>query len=220
MDTSFSNRLFLLPLFQGFSRLDFLDIVEKTPFAFKTLSPGETLVRQDENCDSLSMILRGDIETDVLSLDGTYHFIEKFTAPWIVQPERIFGFDTRYSGTVRALTEVQAVLLDKQSVRLLLRQYPVFQINFYNLISTTAQNTIRQLWMIRSSSLYERFKHFVQLRSSSPVGMKTIRIRMDDLAQELCTTRLRVSRLLAEMSASGLLDYSRGAIHIHALEKL
>lgn len=220
MDTSFSNRLFLLPLFQGFSRLDFLDIVEKTPFAFKTLSPGEILVRQDENCDSLCMILRGDIETDVTSLDGTYHFIEKFTAPCVVQPERVFGFDTRYSCTVRALTEAQTVLLDKQSVRLLLLQYPVFQINFYNLISTTAQNAIRQLWMIRSSSLYERFKHFVQLRSLSPVGMKTIRIRMDDLAQELCTTRLRVSRLLAEMSASGLLDYSRGAIHIHALEKL
>lgn len=220
MDTSFSNRLFLLPLFQGFSRLDFLDIVEKTPFFFKTLQPGAVLFRQGDTCESLCLVLRGEIETDVKSLDDTYHFKEYFAAPWVVQPERLFGYHNLYACTVRAQTETQIVMLDKQSMRNLLMRYPVFQINFYNMISTAAQNAIRQLWMIRSHTLPERFKHFLQLRSMSPVGRKELLIRMDDLAQELGTTRLRVSQMLAELSRQGLLTYSRGAIHIPALEKM
>lgn len=43
---------------------------------------------------------------------------------------------------------------------------------------------------------------------------------MEDLAKELGTTRLRVSRMLLSMSQDGLLDYSRGVITIPALEKL
>lgn len=220
MDTLFSNRLFNLPLFQGFSRLDFLDIVEKTPFSFQTLAPGEVLVRQDDTCDSLCMVLGGTIETDVDSLDHTYRFFEKFSAPWIVQPERLFGFHNRYSCTVRALSEVQVVMLQKQSVGKLLVKYPVFQINFYNLISTVAQNAIQNLWLIRTNTLNERFKRFLQVHSLNPSGPKNVHILMEDLALELGTTRLNISKMLAELSEEKLLYYARGTIYVMALEKL
>ena len=59
MNHSFSNRLFPVPLFQGFSRLDFLDIVGKTRFDFHTLPNRATVVRQGDECLELTIILGG-----------------------------------------------------------------------------------------------------------------------------------------------------------------
>ena len=220
METSFSNRLFLLPLFQGFSRLDFLDIVEKTPMDFSTLSPKEILVHQNDACESLLMVLSGDLEIEVNSPDHTYTFSETLTGPWIIQPERLFGLHNSYTCTISALSEVKTVALKKQDVRQLLTKYPVFQINFYNLVSTVAQHSSDYLWIARTESLRGHFAHFIKQRSLRPTGPKSLHIRMEDLAQELYSTRKTVSDLLADLAKDKLIYYTRGIIYIDALERL
>lgn len=220
MDHAFSNRLLLLPLFQGFSRLDFLDIVEKIPFDFRNFAAGETLVQQSAESHSLCMILGGEVETIVDSPDHTYRFVEHIAAPWIVQPECLFGLHNRYSHTVKALSETQVVVLSKQSVCRLLSLYPAFQINFYNALSTLAQHTVRLLWQTRRTTVEERFRVFMQRRSLRPFGLKQLHIRMEDLALELGTTRLRISQMLADMCKRELLSHTRGVITVPSLEKL
>lgn len=220
MDHSFSNRLLLVPLFQGFSRLDFLDIVEKTPFDFRTFKPGQVVVQQNAESLSLCIILKGEVLCVTESPDHTYKFCEPITAPCIVQPECLFGLHNRYAHTFKALTEVQVVSLDKQSVRQLLSLYPAFQINFYNLLCTYAQHTSRLLWQTRPTTVEQRFRIFMQCRSLRPSGSKELRIRMEDLALELGTTRLRVSQMLAALAKRNLLSYSRGSIVVKKLELL
>lgn len=220
MEHSFSNRLFLVPLFQGFSRLDFLDIVEKTPLDFLSLKPREVLLHQNDESRSLYIVLGGEVESEVDSPDHSYRFCEQLKAPWVVQPECLFGLHNRYTCTVRALTETQVVRLDKRSVRQLLIKYPVFQINFYNMVSTYAQHTVWMLWQKRRTTIEDRFRAFMQRRSLRPVGRKLLYIRMEDLALELGTTRLRVSQMLAQMANDGILSYSRGVVTVDALEKL
>ncbi|MFR1988449.1 MAG: Crp/Fnr family transcriptional regulator, partial [Prevotellamassilia sp.] len=102
----------------------------------------------------------------------------------------------------------------------LLTHYPAFQINFYNTLSTFAQNTKQQLWQIRRTTEEERFRAFLQRRSLRPAGKKTLHIRMEDLAVELGVTRLRVSQMLARLASQGKLTTSRGVIEIPALETL
>lgn len=220
MDHSFSNRLLLVPLFQGFSRLDFLDIVEKTPFDFRTFKSGQPVITQDSESHSLYIILKGEVLCITDSPDHSYKFCEPLTAPCIVQPECLFGLHNRYSHTFKALSEVQVVSLDKQSVRQLLSLYPTFQINFYNRLCTFAQHTSRLLWQARQTTLEERFRIFMQHRSLRPSGSKELRIRMEDLALELGTTRLRVSQMLSVLAKRDLLSYSRGAIVVKKLELL
>jgi len=220
MDNAFSNRLLLVPLFHGFSRLDFLDIVEKTPFDFRTVQPGKILVEQNEECRSLCLLMGGEAMLEAESPDHTYRFCEYAKSPWTVLPECLFGLHNRYSRTVRAESELQAVLLDKQDVRKLLLGNPTFQINFYNALSTFAQNADRALWHTLEPGLVERFTQFVTVRSLFPVGRKVLHIRMEDLAVQLDATRLRVSKMLAGLSDDHLLTYSRGQITIPAIERL
>lgn len=220
MSNSFSDRLFPVPLFNGFSRLDFIDIVGKIPFDCRTYRSRQPIVTQGEECTSLYIVLNGETECVTESPDHSYKFTETLPSPLIIQPECLFGLHTRYTHGFRANGEAQAVRLEKQSVRRLLTEYPVFQINFYNLLCTISQNSARLLWQKRNVTLEERFREFAGRRSLRPAGRKEIHIRMEDLASELGATRLRVSQMLAMMAGQGLLAYSRGVIVIKALEKL
>lgn len=220
MDHSFSNRLLIVPLFQGFSRLDFLDIVEKIPLGFKTYKSGSTIVAQEEESHSLCILLSGEAEAEVVSPQGIYRFTEKIKAPYTIQIENLFGLHNRYARTFKASTDVQTVSISKQNVRQMLINYPAFQINFYNALSTCAQQSTAMLWLQRSNKLEHRFYNFLKRRSLRPIGEKKLHIRMEDLALELGTTRLRISQALSNMAEKKILSYSRGIIIIPQIEKL
>lgn len=220
MEHAFSTRLLHISLFTGFSRLDFIDIVGQTPFDFRTFRPGQVLVKQDAESQSLCLLLSGEVESEVDSPDHSYRLKERLSAPWIVQPECLFGLHNRYSRTIRALSEVQVVMLSKQSVLKLMTDYPTFQINFYNGLSTVAQQANRFLWQTRGRTIEARFRNFLLHRSLRPRGFRELHIRMEDLAVELGTTRLRISQMLAAFTSKGLLTHSRGDIRIPEIEKL
>ncbi len=220
MDHAFSNRLLLVPLFHGFSRLDFLDIVEKTPFDFRTLPHGATLVHQGEEARALCIVLGGEVNCEAESADHTYSLSEALPAPRIILPECLFGLHNRFTHTVTARGEAQIVLLEKQQVRRLLTENETFQINFYNLLSTFTQQCVSLLWPARALTPEDRFRSFLRSRCIRSSGAKRLRILMTDLAAELGTSRLRVSQMLAEFASQDKLSYSRGSITIPALERL
>lgn len=214
MEHSFSDRLLHVPLFQGFSRLDFLDIVAQTPFDFRTLNPREVLFHQDSECRSLCIALGGELQAVGESPDHSYRLAEILPAPWVVEPVSLFGLHNRYTRTYRAHTSLQVVMLSKQSVQQLLSTYAAFQINFYNMLCTQGQASERAVWQQPPSNLEQHFLQFLLSRSLRPVGSKQLYVRMTDLALQLGTTRLNVSHMLARMSQAGRLTHSRGCISI------
>ena len=220
MDHSFSNKLLLIPLFQGFSRLDFLDIVAQTPLDFRTFPIGATLMEQGQESRHLGLLLGGDAWFCERSAKGTYEYAEKISAPHIVQPEALFGLHNCYTHKVVAATEVQAVLMSKQSVSKLAQASLTFQLNLLNAICSEAQHRQRALWNKPSATPTGRFIQFLTSRSLRGAGCKRLRIRMEDLAEELCTTRLQVSNMLRAMRQEGLLTHSRGIIDIPSLSQL
>ena len=216
----FSSKLLLVPLFQGFSRLDFIDIVGKVPFDFKPFKPNESIVRQGEACQSLYILIDGEVQVITENAEQTYRLTEQLRAPWVIQIENLFGLHNRYTRSVYAKTKTHVAIISKQSVREMLTMYPAFQMNFYNSLSTLTQRLAILQWQKRCERVEERFKTFLLHRSLRPSGSKGLHIHMEILAAELGTTRLRVSNMLAEMASQNLLTYSRGIIHIIALEHL
>lgn len=217
---SFSARLLAVPLFQGFSRLDFLDIVEKTPLDFRTVQKGEVVVEQGRRAAELILLLVGEMQSEMESPQHSYRYVEQLAAPHTIQIERLFGLHNAYTRTFRATNEAQFAIIDKESVRRLLTAVPTFQINFFNALSTQAQNYDAHLWERPGATPELRFRQFLHARSLRPVGRKTLYIKMEELAEELRTTRLQVSHMLARLGEQGLVEHSRGAILIPRLEAL
>lgn len=220
MESNFFQRLVNIPLFQGISRDDFMNIATKIHFDFRTFQPGEVIVRADEACDNLICVITGVISKDMRSDDGSYLFREISDKPTAIQPDRLFGLRPRYSATFSAVKETSILVVPKHEVRDILFGYVTFHINYLNMICSAKQTWEGRLWKKLPSPLEERFVHFLLARATRPAGHKEIHIGMVDLANELVTTRLNVSKMLNQLKQDNLIYLSRGHIVIPELEKL
>lgn len=217
---NFFPRLLQLPLFQGIGRGDFWEIAELIRIAFHRLEAGKVLVRAGDPCRSLLFVMKGTLCAQRADDRHRYTFHEYLNSPMVVQPECLFGLATQYTRTFTVAEDIQYFEIKKEDVRDVLFNYETFRINYLNLLSRYAQYATHRMWKCPSEDVAGRFNQFILARAMHPAGRKELHIRMEDLAEELLTTRLRVSEHLRQMQSEGLLISQRGRILIPALERL
>lgn len=216
----FYERLLTLPLFQGVSRSDFLEIAERIRIGFSTIGRGKHIATQDERCNELIFMLRGEMCLTRQSNDHAYSITEWTGRPTVVQPECLFGLSTCYTHSYTSARTTELIKIDKAAVRDILFFYPTFRINYLNLLSSQSQRALSVQWRPMPQTLRDRFVTFVATRCLRPAGHKQLSIKMEDLAKELLDTRLNVSRMLHVLEEEGLLTIKRCCIDIPALEQL
>lgn len=212
--------LLRLPLFQGLSRVELSEIVGQTRFGFHKAAAGDVIVREEEPCTSLHLLTNGGLKVTSCSHNHSYFIMEDVPAPAVLQPERMFGLTQRYTKTFTAACNCNFLTLDKSEVMKLSDSFMIFRLNLLNLVSAIAQKRSITPWRNAPSSVRDRIIRFVETRCLRPVGGKHVKIRMEDLANEINDSRLNVSKALNAMQDEGLLCLSRGMIHIPQVEMM
>lgn len=214
------DRLLQFPLFQGMSHADLMQVAGHTKFDFSKLPIGKRLVKEGDACTYLIFLTGGTLVTETLNDDHTCRVEEQVNAPYMVQPERLFGITQRYTTTFRALTPCNLITIDKQEVLLLLETQLVFRLNMLNLMAADAQRLRHNAWRQAPHSLRERITRYFFTHTIYPAGPKTFYILMKHLAEELNDSRIDISNALNAMQTDGLLTLHRGRIVIPMLERL
>ena len=98
------SKLMELPMFQGMSKDDLMAVIGQTRFDFAQKETGETIANAGDECAHLSFLLSGQMEVRSQADDNSYIFIEEIGAPFILQPENLFGISPRYTRTFVAKT--------------------------------------------------------------------------------------------------------------------
>ena len=212
------GKLMELPMFQGMSKDDLAAVLGQTRFAQK--KAGATIVRAEEECTHLYFLLSGRMEVSAQAHDNSYTFTEDIGAPYILQPENLFGISPRYTRTFVAKTTCSLLLLSKSEVLRLTDDFIIFKFNLLNTISTQAQKAERLPWRHCAPNLEHRITRFITTHCIHPAGSKLVHIKMQKLANEMNDNRLNVSRALNAMQKQGLIQLKRGCIVIPMLEKL
>lgn len=210
----------MLPLFQGMSSNDLTSVAGKTKFAFHRVEKGKKVVSEGDQCQSLFFLFEGSLQVTSRADDNSYSIVEEMTAPDVIQPERIFGLTQRYTKTFTALTVCRLIGISKAEVLRLSEEHLIFQLNLLNIISTQGQRITHQPWRVRPQGIRNKIIRFVETHSMRPAGEKTLYIKMETLATLIAESRLNVSKELNAMHQEGLINITRGIIHIPALEKL
>lgn len=214
------DQLLKFPLFQGMSRSDLEQIAGRTRLDFVKHSSGKVILREGESSTRLCLLLSGTLEVTTVSDDHSYSMTEHLQAPFLLQPETIFGYQQRYTATFSTLTPASFMLIDKEEVMRLSSQLLVFRINLLNIFATQTQKQNRIPWRRYPATLEERIVRFIAARCIYPAGPKTLRILMTQLALEIGDSRLDVSRALNRLAERHLLTLHRGRIEIPQLEHL
>lgn len=214
------DQLLQFPLFQGMSRDDLVRVAGHTRFDFLKLAAQRVIVNNDAPCTHLYFLLSGMITAESQADNHSYTLTEQLSAPYILQPESIFGYHQRYTHTFYAQTPVSLLRLERQEVVRLSEQFHVFRINLLNLFATRTQKLSRELWHHYPHTLDERIVRFIAQRCIHPAGPKTFYILMKQLALELGDSRLDISNALNRLQDKGLLALYRGRIVIPQMERL
>lgn len=214
------DQLLQFTLFQGMSRADLMEVVTHTKFGFTKVAAGKRIVKDGDKCTHLYFLTNGTLECETLSDDHRCRVVERISAPYTLQPERIFGLSQSYSSSFKATEPCNLITLDKQEVMLLLETQLVFRLNMFNLLAAHAQRLEHRAWRSAPQSLRERIIRFFFSRCLYPAGPKTFYILMQQIAQELNDSRLDISNALNQMQADQMITLHRGRIEIPMLERL
>lgn len=214
------DTLLQLPLFQGLAHEDFTSILGKVKLHFTKHKAGEVLVKKGAVCRELVFVLNGEIASSSSSADNSYTFTEFFNAPYLIEPQALFGMNTTYVSNHVASTEVHTVTISKAFVMTDLFKYEIFRLNYMNIISNRAQTCYSRLWMKAPENIEARIAEFILSHIERPTGEKVLKVKMEELANAINDTRLSVSKALNSMQEAGLLELHRGEIVIPEVERL
>lgn len=208
------DTLLQLPLFQGLAKNDFTSILDKVKIHFLKRKAGDTVALGGEDCRELVFLLNGSLVSKTSDRDELYTFYEAINAPFLIEPYSLFGWSTKYVSTYTALTACNLVTIEKAYLLSELNNYEIIRLNYLNILSNRAQNLHDRLWTNLPESLHDRIVEFILLHSYVPGGENRLKIKMDDLAKLLSSTRIRVSKALNEMQDKHWLTLHRGEIRI------
>ena len=214
------DKLLQFTLFQGMSHADLMEVVGHTKFNFSKQPVGQRIVKEGDICNHLIFLTTGALSVETVSDDHTCRVCEVVNAPYVIQPEQLFGLTQRYTSTFKTCDDCSLITIDKQEVLLLLETQLVFRLNMLNSLAADSQRLRHRAWRSAPQSLRNRITRFFFSRCLYPAGPKMFYILMTQLAAELNDSRLDISRALNEMEDDGLLTLHRGRIEIPMLERL
>ena len=220
MNTTMYDKLLKLPLFQGLSRNDLTVILEKVKVEFRSFAPKEYIVKQGDACTELLFILDGNV--NVCTKDSTYKFSlrEEIGPETLIEPYSLFGLRPNYNASYQAETLTNVLVMKKSYILPVLCRYDIFDLNYFNLLSSRAQVLQQKLWNTHIGSTLEKIVNFLVLRCITPSGMKELGVTMEDLAYLLNDTRINISRALNKLQETGHVCLSRKVIKINDLSTL
>lgn len=212
--------LLQLPLFQGHCRGDFAQILDKVKLHFCKHKTGETIIESKTPCEQLCFLLKGKVSIITTSENGNYTVVERIAAPYVIEPQSLFGMNTTFASTYVAEEETHTVSISKGLVLNELFRYEIFRLNYMNMVCNRTQNLYARLWKEAKQTMRGKAIFFFAIHCEKTQGEKIFRMKKEDLAHFLSTTRASASRMLNELQTEGLLLLKRKEIIIPDMQKL
>lgn len=102
-------------------------------------------------------------------------------APYLIEPQSLFGMSTHYTSSYIAHTEAHTVSISKAFVLSDLFKYDIFRLNYMNIVSNRAQNLYSRLWEEPAQDLKNKIIRFFLLHCEKTQGEKIFKSRWTTL---------------------------------------
>lgn len=214
----FSDKLILLPLFQGMSRNDIDNVLGIIRFGFETCSRKHIIADQHMPSKRLIFVVEGMVDVETRNDDGTFCVKEQIEAPCMIELDRLFGLRQHYSHKYIAHSKCQIVSISKEDILKLAANFLIFRLNLLNQLSTYNHKLQMALWLPPATNIEQRIMRFLKQHCITPYGTKVFHTKMTTLAEFINDSRMDVSKALNSMESQGLIILQRGIITVKDIE--
>lgn len=179
--------------------------------------PGELLLEQDVPGDTLHLIIKGSVRVTRVSAAGRERILGEIYAPGVVGETAVLDQGER-SASVRALEEVQTMMLHRQHFEQLLQRHPRMLWNLTVMLArrvTALNDELIVLGQTTEAALAHVFAKFYQQRLAAGVPEpELLPLSTSEVMARISASRETVTRVLRRMEQQGLLKVSPGAVQL------
>jgi CRP/FNR family transcriptional regulator, anaerobic regulatory protein len=200
---------------------DIKDSVLKQEFAdigtLKTFKKGDTIVQDGTYIKSIPIILRGSLKV-VQEDDEGREFLLYYLSEGESCIMSILGGLNNEPSKVSVIAEkdTDILLIPIQNAAIWVKKYPAWSEYIFKLYQKRFEEMLSIVKRVSTKSLTERLTELLLVKSKLAQS-KTLSITHQQLADELGSARVVVSRLLKQMEHAGKIALSRNAITILSL---
>lgn len=201
----YKDILFSIPLFRDLNTHIKKRLIQELDFNLFKIQNNEIIAEQGEACSRLYILLKGELEVNIIDANGNEVLIENIVAPRAFATPHLFKEDNRFPATFKTIEESILLTATKDSTFRLISECPDILRSFLCVsgkcnICTTVRLDVLSRKTIRERILVYLFKK--QAKDSNIIKMPHT---LTQLAEYLNVTRPALSTEFNKMEKEGLI---------------
>ena len=169
---------------------------------------GTTLFQEEEKCDSIGIIISGQVEVFTYLISGEKVIYNSLSSGEMFGSNLVFSSHPYYRGTVVALTDCNVCIIDKNTLKTLLSQNEEFIEHYLNSQSDFTKRLNFKIKMLSIPSAKDRLLFALENSKNNTLRFKTVTA----LAEYLGLARETTSRAITFLLNERLVKYTNKTI--------
>lgn len=180
----------------------------------KTFKEGETILKEDSYIQAIPLVMEGRIKvmrSDIEGREILLYYIQAGESCIMSFLGGLHQDTSKISAIAEEKTEILFIPIDK--VKLLIKEFPEWLNFIFKLYHQRFEELLDVLNAVAFKKMDQRLLDLIHKKADMQ-GSKSITITHEQLAHELGTARVVVSRLLKQMEQEGFVTLGRNKIHL------
>ena len=201
-------------LFKGLGEKDLGNILLSMNKFFYKYKKGEIIANEGDGCESIGLIINGDVEIQKIYSNGKYIVLKKFGNNNVFGEAIVFSDKNFYPATVVASTDCEIFYVKKQNIVNLCMTNKMILENFMTLLSKKILILNDKITTISFKTVKSKVINYILNNVEEENNELYLKESKEKIAASLGIPRPSLSRELINLRNLGLIDFDRKTIKI------
>ena len=201
----YKDILFSIPLFRDLSSQIKEKLIQKLDFGLYHIQNNEIVAEQGEACSRLYILLKGELEVNIIDANGNEVLIENIIAPRAFATPHLFKEDNRFPATFKTIKESILLTATKDSTFRLISECPDVLKSFLCVSGKCNICTTVRLDILSRKTIRERIIVYLFKKLTKGTNIIKMGHTLTQLAEYLNVTRPALSTEFNKMEKEGLI---------------
>ncbi len=201
-------------LFKGLGEKDLGNILLSMNKFFYKYKKGEIIANEGDGCESIGLIINGDVEIQKIYSNGKYIVLKKFGNNNVFGEAIVFSDKNFYPATVVASTDCEIFYVKKQNIVNLCMTNKIILENFMTLLSKKILILNDKITTISFKTVKSKVINYILNNVEEENNELYLKESKEKIAASLGIPRPSLSRELINLRNLGLIDFDRKTIKI------
>ena len=179
--------------------------MDELEFTLYKVSRKEVVLQQDTRCNHLYVLLKGELEVNIIDVAGNLVKVEEIIAPRAFATPHLFGENNILPATFTVSKDSILLMATRTSVFKLISSVPQLLHSFLCVTGNCNKCTVTRLRILSYKNLRSRFVYYLMEHRTSD-GIALLEHNQVQLADYLGVTRPALSKEINKMIKEGLIS--------------